>query len=98
MLRMNVQRLQQRQDGRAKQTIQKCGKSQLFHFQTLRFSGFDTCLGSVITYIWDFNKPYDPRRKAVYPCHAASAIKAATGTHKPHRKPRKAKEKFLNIA
>ena len=38
MLRMNVQRLQQRQHRRAKQTIQECGKSQLFHFQTSQFS------------------------------------------------------------
>ena len=83
MLRMNVQRLQQRQHRRAKQTIQECGKSQLFHFQTCEFQSSVT---------------YDARRKAVYPSHAASAIRAATGTHKPHRKPRKASAELMNIA
>ena len=38
------------------------------------------------------------RRKAAYPSHTASAIRAATGTHKPHRKPRNAREELLNIA
>src|SRR5882762_9088273 len=35
MLGVNMKRLQQRQHRRAEQTIQKCGKSQLFHFSDL---------------------------------------------------------------
>jgi hypothetical protein len=34
---MNMQRLQQRGHRRAEETIQKCGKSQLFHFQISLF-------------------------------------------------------------
>jgi hypothetical protein len=44
------------------------------------------------------NINYDARHKAAYPSHTASAIRAATGTHKPHRKPRNAREELLNIA
>ena len=36
MLGMNMQRVQQRQHLRAEETIQECGKSQLFHFLGLR--------------------------------------------------------------
>jgi hypothetical protein len=86
MLGMNMKRLQQRQHRRAEKTVQKCGKSQLFHFWILLLSRL------VIP------RPYDSRRKAVYPSHTASAINPATGTHKPHRKPRKAVGELLNIA
>src|SRR5260370_21726523 len=51
MFWMNVKPVQQRQHLRAEQTIQKCGKSQLFHFQILRLSGFGTFRGLVFTYL-----------------------------------------------
>src|ERR1035438_8475176 len=41
---------------------------------------------------------YSTRRKAAYPSQTASTIRATAGTHRPHTKPRNAREEPLNIA